>query len=226
MEHDDFAFDGAEDTTDTPATGPYTFGDDDIEAARLGVVDRVFGPASSALLERAIWTPPGLAYDLGCGPGNTTRLVAQVTGSALTVGLDASEVHIDRAAASTSEQVRFAVWDATRLPFPAGPADLVYSRLLLAHLPDPVEVALSWTTQLNDGGLVVVDEIEWMTTADAATMFAMSLRSWGGQVVAAGLCELTELRDLTTAMSELRRSGAADEITWGLHHAAYERTVR
>jgi len=50
-------------------------------------------------------------------------------------------------------------------PFPAGPAGLIYCRLLLAHLADPAEVVRRWASQLTDDGLVVVDEIEWIETS-------------------------------------------------------------
>ena len=142
----------------------YAFGDTDVEAARLALVTEVFGPTSEELLTRAVEHPPVLAYDLGCGPGHTTRLVAKATGATLTVGLERSAAHLARARAGAPEGVRFVTWDVGELPFPTGPADLVYARLLLAHLEDPVAVALSWMTQLNVGGLLVVDEFEWIVT--------------------------------------------------------------
>ena len=144
-----------------PAPAPdstYAFGDTDVEAARLALVTEVFGPTSEELLTQAVEHPPVLAYDLGCGPGHTTRLVARATGAALTVGQERSAAHLARARAGAPKGARFVTWDVAELPFPTGPADLVYARLLLAHLEDPVAVALSWTTQLNVGGLLVVDE--------------------------------------------------------------------
>jgi SAM-dependent methyltransferase len=258
--------------------GAYTFGDGDIQAQRLSVLDDVFGPASRRLLGEVVIEQPALAYDLGCGTGHTTRMIAAETGARNTVGLERSEDHVSRAVAQTCGNIDFVAWDVTKLPFPVGPADLIYCRLLLAHLSDPVAVAQSWTTQLNDGGLLVVDEIEWIATehsvlqahlhlvtslvattgaqmcagpalvglndlpglrcrsmqvvdlpvptAVAATMFAMSLDSWGEQAVAAGLCDRAELTELAAAMSELRTSHETGQITWGLHQAAYERPHR
>ncbi|MDA8359471.1 MAG: class I SAM-dependent methyltransferase, partial [Actinomycetota bacterium] len=142
----------------------YTFGDTDVEAARLALVSEIFGPTSEELLAQAVARPPALAYDLGCGPGHTTRLVAKATGATLTVGLERSEAHLVRARAGAPDGVRFVAWDVGDLPFPAGPADLAYARLLLAHLEDPVTVASSWATQLNVGGLLVIDELEWIAT--------------------------------------------------------------
>jgi len=77
----------------------YTFGDTDVAARRLRVVNEVFGPPSRALLAEVAGQPPGLAYDLGCGPGHTTALVSQVTQAKRTIGLDGSAAHIERARA-------------------------------------------------------------------------------------------------------------------------------
>ena len=142
----------------------YTFGDSDIAARRLKILNDVFGPSSASLLAEVVDCPPALAYDLGCGPGHTTTLVSRVTAAGQTIGLDGSATHIARARASATGPVSFAVHDCRELPFPAGPADLIYCRLLLAHLSDPVAAARSWATQLTPGGLLVIDEIEWIET--------------------------------------------------------------
>ena len=59
-------------------------------------------------------------------------------------------------------------------------------------------------------------------TADAATMFELSLDAWGEGIVAAGLCDRGQLFELADALSVLRDSPATGEITWGLHQAVYE----
>lgn len=53
-------------------------------------------------------------------------------------------------------------------PFPVGPADVIFARLLLAHLPDRLEVVARWTTQLAPGGVVLLDEIEEVQTHEPA----------------------------------------------------------
>lgn len=145
--------------------GPYAFGDTDLAARRLALLDEVFGPSSRCMLAEFATSPGALAYDLGCGPGHTTAMVAQLSMAARTVGLDSSALHISRAKASAVDRVEFAVHDVTALPFPAGPADLIYCRMLLAHLPDPVGAVRSWASQLTNGGVVLVDEIEWIRTS-------------------------------------------------------------
>jgi len=164
--------------------GGYTFGDTDVAARRLRVLSEVFGPPSRALLAEVADRPPALAYDLGCGPGYTTALVSEVTGAARTVGLDGSATHIERARAGAAGPVEFGRWDVRELPFPAGPADLIYGRLLLAHLPDPAATAASWATQLTEGGLLVLDEIEWIEASDP--VLQAHLRLAGAMVATSG----------------------------------------
>jgi len=129
----------------------------------------VYAPSSSALLADAVTTTPALAYDLGCGPGYTTGMVAQVTRASRTVGLDRSASFVAaarrRERAPAGHYLDFVTHDVLTIPFPAGPADLIYGRLLLAHLPDPAGAVRRWASQLTDDGLVVVDEIEWIETS-------------------------------------------------------------
>jgi SAM-dependent methyltransferase len=140
----------------------YTFGDTPLAAERLRLVARVYAESSRAFLAASAPPGPGIAIDVGCGPGVSTRLVAEVTGAARTVGLDDSDAFVALAAVDAPPGMSFARHDATALPLPGAPADLVYCRLLLAHLPDPAAVVRGWIGQLTPTGRLLVDEIEWM----------------------------------------------------------------
>ena len=144
-------------------SGRYTFGDGDLAADRLALVAAVFEPTSRALLIRADAVVAGgadgvgRAVDLGCGPGHTTRLVAAVCRARATLGLDASERFVATARSLTDDPaVTYAVHDVTRAPLPGGPADLVHARLLLAHLPGPLDVVELWRSCLRPGGVLVL----------------------------------------------------------------------
>jgi trans-aconitate 2-methyltransferase len=150
------------------AVGGYAFGDSAPAARRLGLLADLFEPASRPFLERFVGRRPGLAVDLGCGTGHTTRLLAAVLRPHRTVGLDQSPSFVARAAADPPPGVSFAVHDVTAVPFPCPPADLLYCRLLLSHLPDPAAVLAGWATQLTPGGLLLVDEVERIHTDQPA----------------------------------------------------------
>ena len=58
------------------------------------------------------------------------------------------------------------VHDAREVPLPVAPADLLYCQLLLPHLMDPTSVVAGWSTQLTSGGLLLLDELESVDTAE------------------------------------------------------------
>jgi trans-aconitate methyltransferase len=95
----------------------YAFGDGDLAAERLEVLDAAFAPSADALL-RDLDVHPARIADLGCGPAVTTRRLTARFPGATVVGIDAS-------AASSSREARgpaatFVVADVTR-PLPHGP---------------------------------------------------------------------------------------------------------
>jgi SAM-dependent methyltransferase len=168
----------------------------------LALVADTFAAASTALIASAVPRGVTAAVDLGCGPGHTTRLLAEVSGAERTIGLDRSPAFVARARASTTRpDIAYAVHDATVLPFPTAPADAIHARLLLAHLPDPLAVAERWRSQLRAGGVLVLDEVEtihappgvlsdYLTVANAlvasegASMYAgPALAPLGGKLV-------------------------------------------
>jgi len=145
----------------------YLFGDSDLAAQRLALVAATFGPPSQRFLATVVETlgrSPRVALDLGCGPGFTTRLIADVTGARRTIGIDSSPAFVELAARRHPD-LAFTEHDVTALPLPEAPADLVYCRLLLAHLPDPAAVARAWLTQVAPGGGLALDEIGWIESS-------------------------------------------------------------
>jgi trans-aconitate 2-methyltransferase len=146
----------------------YAFGDTAAASERLGVLASVFAPTSRALLHTvAAESPsPGLVLDLGCGPGHTTAMLAQAFPSATVVGVDSSPAFVAEATASAPARCRFTEGDVTRTPLPHAPADIVYGRFLLVHLPDPRATVAAWTGELRPGGMVVVEEPERIDTDD------------------------------------------------------------
>jgi trans-aconitate 2-methyltransferase len=142
----------------------YTFGDTEVAAERLRLLARVFEPSSSRLLG-SLGTPNGeLAVDLGCGPGSTTRLLAEHVATERVVGLDQSQRLLEQA---TREQiaarVSFLQCDVSSPPFPLPTADVLYSRHLLTHLREPGQVVRAWACAARPNALLVLEETAFMT---------------------------------------------------------------
>jgi trans-aconitate 2-methyltransferase len=137
----------------------YTFGDDDDAIRRLAMVAEAYEPVSRAFVEKQAAPNPSVALDLGCGPGFSTQLLSLTCRPRRLVGLDSSPRFLQSARARLPE-ARFEQHDITELPFPGAPADLIYARLVLAHLPDPAAVVEGWQGQLAPGGSVLCEELE------------------------------------------------------------------
>lgn len=142
----------------------YLFGDTDRAALRLRVLAEVYATSSRAFLQEVVQTTPQLALDLGCGPGYTTRLPAETTHAARAIGLESSERFVALAQKESTEHISFLLHDVTQVPFPIGPADLISCRLLLTHLQEPEDVIACWATQLCPGGVLLLEEVEWIQT--------------------------------------------------------------
>lgn len=142
----------------------YLFQDTDLAAARLQVLADVFAVSTRSFLQEAVRTTPSVVVDLGCGPGYTTRLLAETTRCARAIGLDSSERFLALAARSAPERLSFVRHDVTRVPFPTGQSDLIFCRMLLTHLRDPLSVIERWGTQLRPQGHLLLEEVEWIRT--------------------------------------------------------------
>jgi trans-aconitate 2-methyltransferase len=149
-----------------PEVGTYAFGDTAVASRRLDVLASVFGPTSVSLLEALPPAPRPVVLDLGCGPGHTTAMLADAFVGADVTGIDASGAFVAEARATAPARCSFRVADVTRTPLPGAPADLIYARFLVVHLPRPRAAVAAWAGQLRSGGLLVVEEPERIETDD------------------------------------------------------------
>ncbi len=142
----------------------YLFKDTERAAHRLKVLAGVFALSSRPFIQEVVSTMPQVVLDLGCGPGYTTHLVADTSGCVCAIGLDSSEHFITLATQNATERIAFVRHDITQIPFPTGPGDLIFCRMLLTHLRDPQSVIERWGTQLRPQGLLLLEEVEWIRT--------------------------------------------------------------
>jgi trans-aconitate 2-methyltransferase len=176
------------------SSSEYVFGDTDVAARRLDLLAETWASPSTAFLRDDVPSRPSLALDLGCGLGHTTRLVASTTGARRTIGFDTSESFIARARAKAPKDVAFLQHDVMDLPFPTGRANLVYARFVLSHIPRPDRVVAAWMSQLELGGVLALDEVEWIRTDDHTlrrylTMLAALFEARGSSLAAGPIAD-------------------------------------
>jgi trans-aconitate 2-methyltransferase len=106
------------------------------------------------LLIRVPVEAPGTVYDLGCGAGNVTRMLAQRWPAARIVGIDDSPAMLAKAA----EEAPNILWQQQGIAdwAPARPADVIYSNAALHWLPEHETLFPRLMAQLAPGGVLAV----------------------------------------------------------------------
>jgi trans-aconitate 2-methyltransferase len=109
---------------------------------------------AAELLARVPLDAPSLAYDLGCGPGNSTALIAARFPGAEVVGLDTSPAMLESARARLPDlafaQADAATWTPDRAP------DLIYANAVLQWLLDHATLLPRLFGLLAPGGVLAV----------------------------------------------------------------------
>ncbi len=133
----------------------YAFGDSGLARERLAIVAETFAAPTRALLADLPPMQPRYVVDMGCGPGHTSALLRERFPHSEVTGLDASPAMIEEARGRVPG-AWFTVADVTtplRLP-----ADVVFSRLLLGHLPDPESALARWVGAIRPPGVLACEE--------------------------------------------------------------------
>jgi ubiquinone/menaquinone biosynthesis C-methylase UbiE len=152
-------------------TDDYVLGRTPAEYERLRAQARVWESATGRLLDQVELGPGARCLDAGCGPGETMRLLAQrvgpaghVTGIDVDAPLGAQALSMLRAAGH--HQCAFEAADVERPTRIAGaPFDLVYARLLLFHVSDPVAVLRRLWDWVAPGGHLIVQDYDLRSIA-------------------------------------------------------------
>jgi SAM-dependent methyltransferase len=156
---------GAVMSTSTQADG-YVLGRTNAEYERLRAQSRVWEQATGRLLDQVELAQGARCLDAGSGPGETMRQLAQRVGPAgEVVGVDVDAAlgaqAIDMLHGAGHRQCSFAAVDLEGgEPIPGAPFDLVYARLLLLHVSDPVAVLRRLWAAVGPGGHLVVHDYD------------------------------------------------------------------
>ena len=119
----------------------------------LQFADERLRPAQD-LLARIPLPAPARVVDLGCGPGNVTKLIAGRWPQAQITGVDSSEAMLERARLALPE-ARFELADIGQWT-PADAPDLIFSNAALHWLPEHPALFPRLLGQLAPGGVLAV----------------------------------------------------------------------
>jgi SAM-dependent methyltransferase len=145
----------------------YTFGDSELAARRLELLAAVFAKTTRQFLLTRARPAPAFAVDLGCGPGFTTELIRATVGPARILGVDISPAFVAAAAKRIADdRTRLLCADAVDLPLEVADADLIFARMLLTHLRDPLAAIDVWRGRLSERGTLLLEEVEGIDTED------------------------------------------------------------
>ncbi|WP_279402954.1 methyltransferase domain-containing protein, partial [Arthrobacter sp. JCM 19049] len=108
------------------------------------------------LMARVEHLAPKKIVDLGCGPGNMTRLLAERWPEALVLGLDSSRQMIDTAhAGDNPPNLRFELADATSWQAD-DTIDLLFSNAMLQWIPGHLQLLRGWLRQLESEAAIAI----------------------------------------------------------------------
>ncbi len=138
----------------------YTINEADAERQKL--LAECLNPLTIPVLERLPKNEIRRILDLGCGQGNTTRMLAACFPEANVTGLDCDSqlVGYARRHEANGHNVDFVQGDAMDLKFAEASFDLVFTRYVLVHMPDPLGVVKQFPRILRPGGYAVSFEPE------------------------------------------------------------------
>lgn len=107
-------------------------------------------------------------FDLGCGPGNSTELLAQRFASASVSGVDSDAAMLESARARLPgivfHQADLATW------VPEEKADVLYANAVFQWLPDHLDIMVKLMDHLRPGGLLAVQMPDNLSEPSHAAM--------------------------------------------------------
>jgi ubiquinone/menaquinone biosynthesis C-methylase UbiE len=132
--------------------------------ARLRIISDALWPTTLNLLQRAGLKAGMVCLDVGCGGGDVTLQMARLVGSsgmATGIDMDSTKMQLARQEADHEAiaNVRFLALDIDHLDDKAA-YDLVYARLFLTHLRNPVNALQRMANAAKPGGVVVVEDMD------------------------------------------------------------------
>lgn len=147
-----------------PVGDDYVLATGDEGAARLHLLDEVYGASSRAACVTAGLGAGWRVADVGCGVGDMSCWFAEQVGpDGEVVGLDVSADQLRHSREQASRRglgnVSFVEGSVYEPGLPAGGVDLVFCRFVLCHLQRPADALAQMAALLRPGGTLVVQDM-------------------------------------------------------------------
>src|SRR3954467_8023680 len=137
---------------------------------RFDALSDIFDEGTIALLERLGVAAGGRCLEAGAGGGSIARWLADRVGS--TGHVVATDIDTRHVQAGARDNLRVRRHDLAADPVPDGPYDLIHTRLVLMHLPDPDAALRPVGAPRARGGWLVVEVFGARAGAPAPPLFA------------------------------------------------------
>ena len=131
---------------------------------RLRILSGVVGPTTSHLLDSLGTMTGWTAVDIGCGSGDVSFDLARRVGpqgKVICLDMDEAQLAIVRTEAQERSLMNMEFRTAdVREPWSVSSADLIYTRFVLTHLPDPLSAIRHAFAALKPGGIFVAEDVD------------------------------------------------------------------
>ena len=143
--------------------GSYMLATGDQAAARLLLLERIFGTSTRSLLQAAGIMRGMKIAEIGCGSGLMTLWLAETVGpTGAVTAVDASDDQLQLAQRNLQSSgllnVSLHQAHAYQTGLPRESFDLLYSRFLMCHLSEPLKALLEMRALLKPGGILVCED--------------------------------------------------------------------
>ena len=136
-------------------------------ARRLQLIDRIFGSATRGFLLRCGLRRGSRVAEIGCGVGLVSFWMAEQGASV--VAVDGKQAQVETAAKYARERsianIEFRTADAYNTGLPRASFDVVYSRFLMCHLPEPVRALREMRELLKSWGVLACEDYDQQSVA-------------------------------------------------------------
>lgn len=171
----------------------YTIAHGSADADRLARMSSVMATSTIRFLQGVGLVAGASCLDVGCRDGQVAIDMARLVGTTgRVVGVDADDAALDiarRGARDAGVDVDFVHADPGRDDLPSADVDLVFARLLLSHLVEPMVVVRAMASAVRPGGAVAVEDLFTPTLRaeprvaaleDLAEVYSATVRFHGG----------------------------------------------